>query len=173
MKNPNFLILDEPTNDLDLLTLETLENFLLDFKGCLLVVSHDRYFLDKLCEHTFVFEGDGKIKDYPGTYSEYKEWKEIQIEKQKSEELRKANKEKPNEVKNTGKRKLSYNEQREFDTLEKEIEKLETEKMQLESKLNEEKDFEKLNSLSQQYQKVSKEIDEKSFRWLELSEQQQ
>src|SRR5205085_9704387 len=118
MKNPNFLILDEPTNDLDINTLNTLEDFLDNFGGCLIIVSHDRYFMDRLVDHLFVFEGDGQIKDFNGNYSQYREWQKqketVEPEVKKSEEPRSA------PIPAT-KRKLSYKEQREFEQLEKEL----------------------------------------------------
>lgn len=172
MKNPNFLILDEPTNDLDLLTLETLESFLSEFKGCLLIVSHDRYFLDKLCDHVFVFEGEGKIKDYPGTYGEYKEWKEIENEKQKSSLKKEIANEEKSKAENKEKKKLSYKEQREFELLESEIARLESEKKEVELKISQEPDFEKLNDLSEKYKLIEISLEQKSNRWLELAELQ-
>lgn len=144
MKNPNFLILDEPTNDLDIVTLNVLENFLEEFQGCLLVVTHDRYFMDKLVDHLFVFEGDGKIKDYTGRYSDYrlelkeKEAQEKQAEKQVEKE--KNNMALATELNNNivekPKNKLSYKEKFELEQLEKELPALEVQKSELEDKLN-------------------------------------
>lgn len=136
IKNPNFLILDEPTNDLDILTLSILEEFLADFPGCLLVVSHDRYFMDRLSDHLFVFEGDGVIKDFPGNYSDYRDWLEAE---QRSKRIAKEDKEeivepemisRPKEKK----KKLNFKERQEFHALEKEIHELEERKKRLQIK---------------------------------------
>jgi ATP-binding cassette subfamily F protein uup len=170
IKNPNFLILDEPTNDLDLITLEKLESFLAEFGGCLLIVSHDRYFMDNLVEHYFVFEGNGLIKDFNGTYDEYKTLKELEEqEKLKAAEskkkIEKPQKEKPAST------KLSYNERKEFNKLEKEIEQLVDLKSNIEQEMNSGiTNYEALNSLSEQFKSLSDQIDEKEMRWLEFSE---
>jgi ATP-binding cassette subfamily F protein uup len=167
-RNPNFLILDEPTNDLDLPTLSVLENFLLDFPGCLLIVSHDRYFMDRLVDHLFVFEGSGEIKDYPGNYSQYREWlkeKDVPVSHEPKSEISKQT-----HVQNQ-KRKLSYKEQREFELLEKELAKLEVEKKEISEKLISAKlPFEELKKLSERIAEITVLIDEKELRWLELSE---
>jgi len=172
IKNPNFLILDEPTNDLDLLTLYKLEEFLMNFKGCLLLVSHDRCFLDKLSGHLFVFKGDGEIKDFYGPYKEYrrrmleeeKELKELK-QNQKREESAKATEKK------RVKTKLTYKEQKEFEQLEKEIEMLEQQKAELETELNSGAgDFEVLQKLSEEIKTVLEAIYEKTLRWMELEE---
>ncbi len=169
IKNPNFLILDEPTNDLDLLVLNRLEEFLANYSGCLILVSHDRYFLDKLTDHLFIFEGDGKVRDYYGSYTEYS----FEKEKQPTE---KQNQKKANEVKQKTqkpkvKTKLSFNEQREYETLEKEIEQLETEKTELETAINSGiQAYEELNKLSERIGKVIELIDDKTLRWMELDE---
>ena len=177
MQNPNFLILDEPTNDLDLLTLNTLEEFLRLFQGCLIIISHDRYFMDKLVDHVFVFEGNGKVRDYPGNYSQYREAKnkEIRLERERKNQMPKpANQNKLSEDtnnRNKTKTKLSYNEQREFQQLEKEIENLETEKSELTQKLNlGEGSHEELLAWSNRISEVLQLLDEKEDRWLELSE---
>lgn len=166
-RNPNFLILDEPTNDLDLPTLSVLENFLLDFQGCLLIVSHDRYFMDRLVDHLFVFEGNGEVKDFPGNYSQYREW-------QKDKELVEQENKMPVAAKaeNSGlQKKLSYKEQREFNSLEKEIADLEKEKREISNKLSfSDLPFEELQKLSESIGILSAQINEKEFRWLELSE---
>lgn len=174
MQNPNFLILDEPTNDLDLLTLNLLEDFLLQFKGCLVIVSHDRYFMDKLVNHLFVFEGEGRIKDFPGNYTQYREAK-LEAERiERAEKKAQAAKEpKQQRVKNKPKEKvkLSYNEQREFKQLEKDIEALETEKANLEEQLNTPNaPHEELMQWSQRIGEIMELLDEKEMRWLELSE---
>jgi ATP-binding cassette subfamily F protein uup len=167
-RNPNFLILDEPTNDLDLPTLSVLENFLLDFQGCLIIVSHDRYFMDRLVDHLFVFEGQGEIRDFPGNYSQYREWQK-QKEAAESEEV------KPQvpraEPVATVKKKLSYKEQREFEMLEKELPKLEMERKAIYEQLAAPGlPFEKLQQLSERINTLNNLIDEKELRWLELSE---
>ena len=167
-RNPNFLILDEPTNDLDLPTLSVLENFLLDFQGCLLIVSHDRYFMDRLVDHLFVFEGNGEIMDFPGNYSQYREW---QKEKENVVEPEEKKAEAAKSPVIPQKKKLSYKEQREFDLLENEISQLEREKEEISKKLAATNgDFEELQKLSQRIGEVSALIDEKELRWLELNE---
>jgi ABC transport system ATP-binding/permease protein len=168
-RNPNFLVLDEPTNDLDLPTLSVLENFLLDFAGCLLIVSHDRYFMDRLVDHLFVFEGDGEVRDFPGNYSQYREWQkdkdDAPTEAKKQEAPKQAH------VSNPQKKKLSYKEQREFDGLEKELTDLEVEKKHISEKmLLPSLPFEELQKLSQRIAEISALIDQKELRWLELSE---
>jgi ATP-binding cassette subfamily F protein uup len=166
--NPNFLILDEPTNDLDLPTLSVLENFLLDFQGCLLIVSHDRYFMDRLVDHLFVFEGAGEIKDFPGNYSQFRELqreKEIPSEEKKSEQVKQPH------VYNVQKKRLSYKEQREFEMLEKDLSDLEAEKKAISEKLSSaETSFDELQHLSKRIGEISHLIDQKELRWLELSE---
>lgn len=171
IKNPNFLILDEPTNDLDLLTLNKLEEFLMNFPGCLIVVSHDRYFMDKLVDHLFVFEGNGKIDDYNCTYTEYRNI----VEEREEEQAKQAKEEKVQEKEaaktSTEKKKLSYMEQREYGILEKEIEDLEQEKKELEETLNSAStEYEKLEKATTRYGEVMKLIDSKTERWLELAE---
>lgn len=172
IKNPNFLILDEPTNDLDLLTLYKLEEFLMNFKGCLLLVSHDRYFLDKLSDHLFVFKGDGKIKDF---YGPYKEYRQRMLEEEKELKELKQNLKREESAKATEKKKvktkLTYKEQKEFEQLEKEIEMLEQQKVELETELNSGiSDFELLQKLSEEIKTVLEAIDEKTLRWMELEE---
>ncbi len=170
MKNPNFLILDEPTNDLDLMTLNVLEDFLEKFKGVLLIVSHDRYFMDKLVDHLFVFEGDGYIRDFPGHYSHYREFL---MKKQKQEAaVEKETKPKPTKSKSPQvKTKLSYNEKREFESLEKEIAQLEIDKVKYEELLaSGEENHQKIMEWSTALGKIVGDLDTKSDRWLELSE---
>ncbi len=173
MKNPNFLILDEPTNDLDILILNKLEDFLLNFGGCLIIVSHDRYFLDKLCDHLFLFKGDGMIKDFYGNYTQYKN-KEDENEKleRKQKAVNKKNEIKEKSVKKQKeKTKLSFNEKREYENLEKEIEFLEKEKTELETKLNSgSENYEELEKISSRVGEVIDLIDEKTLRWIELDE---
>jgi len=170
MKNPNFLILDEPTNDLDLITLQKLEEFLENFGGCLIVVSHDRYFLDKLVDHLFIFEGEGQIKDFWGQYSDYsvvrKEQKE-EVKKQKREAAQIE--EKPKAA--PEKKKLSFKDKYELEQLEKEMPKLEKEKEELEAKLQDASlPFEEIESISVRFGQLSDELDEKLLRWMELDE---
>jgi len=167
IKNPNFLILDEPTNDLDLFALNKLEEFLLSFKGCLVIVSHDRYFLDKLTDHIFVFEGDGFIKDHVGSYSSYRRLREI--DKKPERKVSKAIKAPSGEKRK--KTKLTFKEQQEYDRLEPEIEDLEEEKSILEAELNAGiLDYEALGQKSTRIAELIEEIDSKLQRWTELGE---
>jgi ATP-binding cassette subfamily F protein uup len=180
-KNPNFLILDEPTNDLDLATLNVLENFLMDYQGCLLLVSHDRYFMDKLVDHLFVFEGNGVVNDFPGNYTSYRiHLKEKQAQQKtsinttlmtndttKSIETPASNTEEP--VKKE-KKKLSYNEQRLYENLEKDIAQLEIEKLQLTDQLGTLSNYEDLQKASNRILEIGKLLEEKEMKWLELSE---
>ncbi len=174
MKNPNFLILDEPTNDLDIDTLSALEDFLDDFPGCILVVSHDRYFMDRVVEHLFVLgELDhGEIKDFPGNYTEFLAWKEVNLNHSsaKTQENTVQSKTSQNlEVKNATK-KLSYKEQRELQQIEKELPDLEQKKKDLELAMNQNLTFEELQKISKEYELINEKIEEYSMRWLELSE---
>ncbi|MDP4933807.1 MAG: ABC-F family ATP-binding cassette domain-containing protein [Salibacteraceae bacterium] len=171
IKNPNFLILDEPTNDLDLLTLERLEAFLESYGGCLVLVSHDRYFMDNLVDHMLVFRGDGDIKDFPGNYSQYREWqidqdkKHVEMQKKAQETAAAAAKPKQN------KNKISFKDKFEFETLEKEINTLETRKAELNDFLAQsDLEYSKLQAYSKELSDVGEQLDEKSFRWLELDE---
>lgn len=177
MKNPNFLILDEPTNDLDIVTLQTLEDFLEEFKGCVMIVSHDRYFIDRLVDHTFVMEGNGTIKDFPGNYTEYRTWKS---DKKNNDPLPELTIEKPVEDKITitksapsvPVKKLSYKTQRELEDLEKEIPKLEKQKKDLELKLSDNNnDYPTIEKLSEDLKNISYQLDEKSMRWLEIQDE--
>jgi ATP-binding cassette subfamily F protein uup len=169
-RNPNFLILDEPTNDLDLPTLSVLENFLSDYPGCLLIVSHDRYFMDRLVEHLFVFEGDGIVRDFPGNYSQYRiDERNREKEKQKEQVKETTLTELP--AKGAEKRKFTFNEKREFDQLEKDIAKLEKEKNEVTEKLaGSSLPFDKLQELSTRIGEITGLLEEKEMRWLELSE---
>lgn len=170
-RNPNFLILDEPTNDLDLPTLGVLENFLSDYPGCLLIVSHDRYFMDRLVDHLFVFEGEGIIRDFPGNYSQYRLWLK-EKEEEKLEEARAQKVEvKVAPVKEIEKRKLSYKEKREFEQLQQDIADLEKEKQTITEQLNTGTlPFDQLQQLGVRIGEITNLIDEKELRWLELSE---
>lgn len=178
ISNPNFLILDEPTNDLDIYNLGVLENFLKEYQGCLLIVSHDRSFMDNLVDHIFVFEGEGKVRDYHSNYSDYLETK-LEEDKIKSQAERENNqrdkaKQKIAEalvVKDEPKRKLSYSEQKEFEKIEKDLPLLEKEKEDISSKLSSgELEPEDLVSLSLRYEEIDKALEEKELRWIELSE---
>lgn len=173
MRNPNFLILDEPTNDLDIMTLSILEDYLISFKGCVIVVSHDRYFMDKVVDHILVFKGNAEIKDFPGNYSLYREWSEIQEDKtNKAKVVKKTEKQRDNSTVNKEKpRKLTYKEQRELEQLEVEIELLEKEKRELEISLSSgtlqgDELFEKSTRIGT----VNEEIENKTLRWMELSD---
>lgn len=172
IKNPNFLILDEPTNDLDIQTLNILEDFLLEFGGCLLLVSHDRYFMDKLVEHLFVFEGEGFIKDFPGNYTDYRAWIEEGEAKDK-EETKAASKSTPKETKPAApvnKPKLSFKEQKEYETLGVEIARLEAKKQQLTVQLNAGGSYSELAAWAKEIEQITEQLDEKELRWLELSD---
>lgn len=172
MKNPNFLVLDEPTNDLDIQTLQILEEYLADFAGCVIVVSHDRYFMDKVVDHLLVFKQQGVIKDFPGNYTQYREWLALQSE----ETVEKAPKQKTEKKKHTGSaqegpRRMTFKERMEFKALENDIEQLESEQKQLEAKLcGGEISVEEITSISKRLPLLKDELDEKSMRWLELSE---
>jgi ABC transport system ATP-binding/permease protein len=174
MKNPNFLILDEPTNDLDIMTLQVLEDFLVDFKGCLLIVSHDRYFLDKLTEHLFVFEGEGKLRDFNGNYNEYREWlKEQERQRKMDEKAASVVNTSPNSTSKTASQKLSYKEKRELEQLDQEMAALEAEKIRIaDALLNPEADHQQLTELGQRMEEIITKLDEKELRWLELSEKE-
>jgi ATP-binding cassette subfamily F protein uup len=175
MQNPNFLILDEPTNDLDIMTLNVLEEYLKSFAGCVIVVSHDRFFMDKIVDHLFVFEGDGKVSDFPGNYTVYRnkveeeEQAKAKLEANKKAEAKaKTKEEKPNQQ---TKKRLSYGEKREFELLEKEIPELEQKKGELEDLMNSGKlPHDELYEKSMELEKIKTLLDEKEFRWLELSE---
>lgn len=169
MKNPNFLVLDEPTNDLDIQTLQVLENYLQDFPGCVIVISHDRYFMDKVVDHILVFKGEGEIQDFPGNYTQFREWNSLKPIEQKPEEK----KEKPaaKDYRNNEKKKLSYKEKREFEVLDEDITKLEQQIKDVEEEICSGKlTVEDLTTKSMLLPTLKEELDEKSMRWLELSE---
>ena len=169
MKNPNFLVLDEPTNDLDIQTLQVLEDYLQDFPGCVIVISHDRYFMDKVVDHILVFKGEGEIQDFPGNYTQFREWNSLKPIEQKPEEK----KEKPaaKDYRNNEKKKLSYKEKREFEALDEDITKLEQQIKDLEEEICSGKlTVEDLTAKSMRLPVLKEELDEKSMRWLELSE---
>ncbi len=176
ISNPNFLILDEPTNDLDLITMQKLEEFLLDFPGCLIIVSHDRFFMDKLVQHYFVFEGDGRIRDFNGSYAE---WRELQ-KSEKSEQIERSKKTVTEDKKSTvpesqhevaKKKGLNFKERKEYQKLEKDIADLESKKSALESTLSSsDLDYSQIHKLSGEHERLQKEIEAKEIRWLELAE---
>ncbi len=189
MRSPNFIILDEPTNDLDIATLNVLEDYLINFKGCVIVVSHDRFFMDKVVDHLLVFQGDCKIKDFPGNYTDYRQWRELKEEEER--ESRDARLERPISQQSSEKsdrsdksdrfdktdstinkkRKLTFNEKREYEQLTKEIEALETEKSELETALSSGTlSNDDLITKSQRFQEVKDLLDEKELRWLELDD---
>lgn len=169
MQNPNFLILDEPTNDLDIPTLQILEEYLQDFPGCVIIISHDRYFMDKVVDHILVFKGEGEIQDFPGNYTQFREWDSLQPADTSKEEKREKTPVKT--YRSEEKKKMSYKEKREFETLESEIAKLETEISSLEAELcSGNLSIEELTDKSILLPKLKKELDDKSMRWLELSE---
>ena len=168
MSNPNFLVLDEPTNDLDIETLQVLEEYLRDFKGCVIVVSHDRYFMDKVVDHIFVFNGNGNIKDFPGNYTDYRDWREEEKENTKPVE---KNVQQKAAYRTETKRKLTFKERKEYEALEPEIMALEEEKSMLEQEMSSGTlDTSALLAKSQRIQVVIELIDEKTNRWVELSE---
>lgn len=169
IQNPNFLILDEPTNDLDIVTLNVLENFLLDFPGCLIVVSHDRYFMDKIVDHLFVFQGDGKLMDFPGNYSDYRSYEDAQTAKNRLEKEHTKTEKTQWKEPDTA-RKLSYNEQKEHKNLEKEIQKLEKKKEEIQNQfLDSSLGGEQIANLSKELKELENEIEGKTERWFELS----
>lgn len=170
LQNPNFLILDEPTNDLDIGTLNVLEEFLDTFKGSTVIVSHDRYFLDRLCDHLFVFEGQGQIRDFPGNYTDYREWKDAKKAEEKKELKAEKAAEKIQQKIETTKRKLSFNEQRELEQLEIDMPALELKKNQLIEELNTSRDHEKLLEISAALKQLEADLDRLLSRWIELSE---
>ena len=172
MQNPNFLVLDEPTNDLDIATMNVLEDYLCSFKGCVIVVSHDRYFMDKVVDHLLVFNGDAKIKDFPGNYTDYREWRELEEEEQREQAKLQEKKSAPKPVEEKEKpRKLSYKEKKELEALEVEIPQLEEEKTDIETQLSSGTlSADEITALSKRYEELTNLIDEKTMRWLELSE---
>ena len=179
--NPNFLILDEPTNDLDLPTLAVLENFLSEYQGCVMIVSHDRYFMDRLVDHLFVFEGDGEVRDFPGNYTQYRiwlkdnekkdnKWQSLEAQKSKGKTLEEVSTQQA-PIAPVTKKKVSFKDKKEFEDLEMEIAGLEAEKHKLEEQLsNPDADFDQLNLLSKRIGEIVVSLEQKELRWLELSE---
>lgn len=172
-RNPNFLIFDEPTNDLDLPTLTVLENFLLNFQGCVIIVSHDRYFMDRIVDHVLAFEGDGKIKDFTGNFSEYRESRKSGMINQKVEEADKSKEQQKQEPETinqqtTIKKRLSFKEQRELETIEKEMPELEEQRTRIMESLNNESEYEKIAVLSKSLESTTEKLEEMEMRWLEL-----
>ena len=173
MRNPNFLVLDEPTNDLDIVTLQVLEEYLQGFKGCVIVVSHDRYFMDKVVDHLLVFNGGGDIRDFPGNYTQYREWKEAKARHDKEQQAaaKPQSAAKPARTRQDEKRRMSFKERREFEQLEKEIAELEAEKKAIEDALcSGTLSVDELTEKSKRLPQLTDLIDEKTMRWLELSE---
>ena len=170
VSNPNFLILDEPTNDLDLLTLQKLEDFLQSYKGCLLVVSHDRYFLDQTVDQLFVFEGDGKVKGFMGNYSQYHDYLEEKSKEEKKEQSAQKQEARVEKPASERKKKRTYKEQKEYEQLAQDIENLEKEKAELTVKMQEQLDYQELDKLGKRMNEITDLIDEKELRWLELDE---
>jgi ATP-binding cassette subfamily F protein uup len=178
MQGPNFLVLDEPTNDLDIITLQILEQYLQDFHGCVIVVSHDRYFMDKVVDHLLVFHGDGKVKDFPGNYTQFREWEKLESMREdashKVKQDSKAAVSSTNETRrnrNEEKRRLTYKEKMEFQQLEQDIETLEAEKASIEAALSGGSiSVEQITEMSNRLPLLNEELYEKSMRWLELSE---
>ena len=175
MKNPNFLVLDEPTNDLDIVTLQILEEYLQDFPGCVIVVSHDRYFMDKVVDHLLVFKGDGEIKDFPGNYTQYRDWQALQPKDSlgtgPSKDSSPSKDSRESRSSRESRRKMTYKEKTEFERLEKEIAALEAEQHQLEEALcSGTLSIDELTEKSKRLPLLKDELDEKSLRWLELSE---
>ena len=171
MRNPNFLVLDEPTNDLDIQTLQVLEEYLQDFPGCVIVVSHDRYFMDKVVDHLLVFEGNGVIKDFPGNYTQYREWKQLKSKEEEQQMPKTAVEKKKNDYHHDTRKRMSYKERLEYQQLTKDIEALEAEQKQLEADLcSGTLTVEALTEKSKRLPQLKDELDEKEMRWLELSE---
>lgn len=170
MQNPNFLVLDEPTNDLDIVTLQILEEYLQDFPGCVIVVSHDRYFMDKVVDHLLVFKGQGEVKDFPGNYTQYREWVNMVADSSSSSKTSPTSNTKAN-YRHEDRRRLSYKEKRELEQLEKDIAALEAEQHQIEEALcGGTTSVEEITTMSKRLPVLKDELDEKSMRWLELSE---
>ena len=172
MRNPNFLVLDEPTNDLDIQTLQVLEEYLQDFPGCVIIVSHDRYFMDKIIDHILVFEGQGKVRDFPGNYSQYREWASLNAkEAAPSPNKDKAASEPKKDYRNDTRRKMSYKEKREFEQLDTDIAALEAEQAEIEAGLcSGTLSIDEITEKSKRLASLKTELDEKTMRWLELSE---
>ncbi|MDR5589677.1 ABC-F family ATP-binding cassette domain-containing protein [Christiangramia sp. SM2212] len=171
IQNPNFLILDEPTNDLDVLTLNVLENFLMDFPGCIIVVSHDRYFMDKITDHLFVFEGKGEVTDFPGNYTDYREYESSKPKAEKSISDNSDSKKEKKDYKSSGSGpSLSYNEKKEFSKLEKEIAKLEKKKEEVQQRFLQDLDGDEIAENSVKLKEIENNIESKTERWFELME---
>ena len=183
MRNPNFLVLDEPTNDLDIQTLQVLEEYLQDFAGCVIVVSHDRYFMDKVVDHLLVFKGEGEIQDFPGNYTQYREWSRLQTKEEEASAKGNSAANAPAKTENNAagtakrdasfenKRKMTYKEKREYEQLAKDIEALEAEQKQLEEALcSGTLSVDELTEKSKRLPLIKDELDEKEMRWLELAE---
>ncbi|MCM1505232.1 MAG: ABC-F family ATP-binding cassette domain-containing protein [Muribaculum sp.] len=170
MRSPNFLILDEPTNDLDIVTLGLLEDYLSHFKGCLIVISHDRFFLDSIVDHIFVLEGDGEVRDFPGNYSDYRQWLDTRSQPTVTPQKEVRQKEDTRQKRERDTNKMTFKERREFELLTVEIEKLNEEKTQLDTLFNSGEQIDDIMAKSVRYEEIKSLLDEKELRWLELSE---
>lgn len=171
MRQPNFLILDEPTNDLDIVTLEVLEDYIAQFKGCVIIISHDRFFMDRTVDHIFVFDGSGKIKDFPGNYSEYRLWKQ-ENDKQEAAKIKETTSKTNEKPKSNNSNKLSYKERKELEAITAELEQLNNEKCELEALFSNGETITDLDEKARRYNELKDIIDEKEMRWLELSEKE-
>ena len=170
IQNPNFLILDEPTNDLDIITLNVLESFLLDFPGCLIVVSHDRYFMDKIVDHLFVFKGSGNIEDFPGNYSDYRTYEDSKI-KETTNSLKSENKQSKNLRNNSNQKKTNFNQKKEFKKIEIEIKKIENKTKEIQNRfINESLSVDQIKEYSFKLKNLEEELELKTIKWFELSE---
>ena len=171
MRQPNFLILDEPTNDLDIVTLEVLEDYIAQFKGCVIIISHDRFFMDRTVDHIFVFDGSGKIKDFPGNYSEYRLWKQ-ENDKQEAAKIKETTSKTNEKSKSNNSNKLSYKERKELEAITAELEQLNNEKSELEALFSNGETITDMDEKARRYNELKEIIDEKEMRWLELSEKE-
>ncbi len=173
MQNPNFLVLDEPTNDLDIQTLQILEEYLQDFPGCVIVVSHDRYFMDKVVDHLLVFKGEGEIKDFPGNYTQYRAFQSLKAKEEEQNAPKQKDKPKAEskDYRHDSRRKMSYKEKREYEQLSSDIERLEKQISEIETQLcSGSLSIDQLTEKSKLLPQLKDELDEKEIRWLELSE---
>lgn len=174
MRNPNFLVLDEPTNDLDIQTLQIFEEYLADFPGCVIIVSHDRYFMDKVVDHLLVFKGNGEVQDFPGNYTQYREWRSLKSKDEEKDNNTAQKAATVREKRHSDKRRMTYKERQEYAKLEQEIAQLEAERKLLEEQLcSGTLSVDELTEKSKRLPVLKEELDEKEMRWLELSEIEQ
>ncbi len=174
MRNPNFLVLDEPTNDLDIQTLQIFEEYLADFPGCVIIVSHDRYFMDKVVDHLLVFKGNGEVQDFPGNYTQYREWRSLKSKDEEKDNNTAQKAATVREKRHSDKRRMTYKERQEYAKLEQEIAQLEAERKLLEEQLcSGTLSVDELTEKSKRLPVPKEELDEKEMRWLELSEIEQ